>query len=409
MGRPTLAVGTYGAIRTKREATKGGSRYSARALYRDFDGHTREVERHRPTQAAAERALKEAFRDRSRATGGAELTPDTRVRDLATAWWTEFERLQRSPTTVERYRARLDKQILPGVGALRVRELTTGAVERLLRVVETRHGAAAAKMTRTVLSALCRYACQHDLVDRNPVRETSAISVKPRRAPFALALACARQLLAALTYDPKAVRCDLVDLVAVMAATGIRVGEVLALRWDAFDWEAGTLEVRGTVIRIKGLGLVINQPKTRAGFRRLELSAWCVRMLVERRLAAPAPPKDRTVTVLRDDGTLDKVKLTETNMLVFPSQVVTLREVCTVDALLRAAFLRAGLDITSHALRKTVATAMDEAGLSARAAADQLGHEQVSFTQNTYYGRKTGKTGAAAVMEALDHDGPSVA
>jgi integrase len=44
---------------------------------------------------------------------------------------------------------------------------------------------------------------------------------------------------------------------------------------------------------------------------------------------------------------------------------------------------------------------MDEAGLSARAAADQLGHSRVTTAQDTYFGRRKRATGAAKVLEAL--------
>ena len=55
--------------------------------------------------------------------------------------------------------------------------------------------------------------------------------------------------------------------------------------------------------------------------------------------------------------------------------------------------------VTSHIYRKTVATLMDEAGLTARQAADQLGHAKVSMTQDNYFGRKVAPTGAAALLE----------
>lgn len=44
---------------------------------------------------------------------------------------------------------------------------------------------------------------------------------------------------------------------------------------------------------------------------------------------------------------------------------------------------------------------MDEACLSGRAAADQLGHAKPSVTQDVYFGRKTRNTGAAAILETL--------
>ena len=58
-------------------------------------------------------------------------------------------------------------------------------------------------------------------------------------------------------------------------------------------------------------------------------------------------------------------------------------------------------DLTAHWYRKTVATLMDKAGLSARAAADQLGHAKPSITQDVYFGRGIVDTGAAAVLEVL--------
>jgi integrase len=63
----------------------------------------------------------------------------------------------------------------------------------------------------------------------------------------------------------------------MLLATGLRVGEALAVTWDAVDLSAGTVEVRGTVIRVKGRGLRIKPaPKTRAGFRTLVLPSWAV-------------------------------------------------------------------------------------------------------------------------------------
>jgi integrase len=58
--------------------------------------------------------------------------------------------------------------------------------------------------------------------------------------------------------------------------------------------------------------------------------------------------------------------------------------------------------VTSHYFRKTtVATLMDEAGLSARSAADQLGHAEPSLTADIYMGRKKRAPGAAEVLEGL--------
>ena len=226
----------------------------------------------------------------------------------------------------------------------------------------------------------------HDALDRNPVRETSAISVKPKKGkPRALSVAEIRQLRAYLTYHDEAVAHGVADMISVMAASGLRIGEALALTWDAIDFEAGTLEVRGTVIRLKGKGLMIKPaPKTEAGFRKLLLPSWCLDMLRNRRIY---------------NMSVGPVSLLN---LVFPSTVGGLRDPDNIQKRLDRAFEFAGVpEVTSHWLRKSVATLMDQAGLSARAAADQLGHSKVSVTQDIYFGRGVADTGAADVLEAL--------
>ena len=56
--------------------------------------------------------------------------------------------------------------------------------------------------------------------------------------------------------------------------------------------------------------------------------------------------------------------------------------------------------VTSHVFRKTCATILDEAGMSARDIADQLGHARPSMTQDVYMGRKIVNPLTAAALDA---------
>jgi integrase len=377
MGRPPLALGTHGAIRYYR--TEAG--YRACTLVRDYDGRTRSVERHGPTRAAAERALKLALRDRTGGHPTEGLTADSTVAALAEAWHAGLSDL--SPVTLQAYRDRLDRQIVPRLGQVRVRELTAGLLDRQLRTIAADHGLATAKTCRSVLSGMCTLATRHNALPHNPVRDLGAIRGRPKKAPAALTVAQLRQLRAALTYDDQAVVRDLPDLVDFLMATGLRIGEAAGLAWDDVDLDAGTIEVRTAVVRVRGRGLVRKATKTDAGTRTLLLPTWCLTMLRQRTTrSAPAA----------EPGPLP----------VFPAALGGWRDPSNTQADLRDAFITAGFDtVTSHVFRKTVATLMDHAGLSARAAADQLGHANTSMTTDVYFGRKVLVTGAAAVLEAL--------
>ncbi len=87
---------------------------------------------------------------------------------------------------------------------------------------------------------------------------------------------------------------------------------------------------------------------------------------------------------------------------VFPASVAGgVRDPSNTPKMMRQAFEYAGFDgKASHYFRKTVATLMDGAGLSARSAADQLGHAKPSLTADIYMGRKKRATGRPRCSKA---------
>jgi integrase len=153
----------------------------------------------------------------------------------------------------------------------------------------------------------------------------------------------------------------------------VRIGDRWAVRPSAVDPDAGTQ------------GLVVKSTKTDAGTRTLVLPRWCVAMLRDRADSLNVTSDDRA------------------GRPVFPAPLGGWRDPSNTQADLRDASTAAGFNwVTTHVFRKTVATLMDQAGLSSRAAADQLGHANTSMTTDVYFGRKVATTGAAAVLEALD-------
>jgi hypothetical protein len=150
MGRPPLAVGTFGRIGF---LVVGKDRVRARASFRDFDGHRRFVTRYGRSRAEAERRLREALRDRDGSVDEGR-TADSRLATVAVEWLAEVDDSDLATGTKRLYRFALTNYVLPGVGQLRLREITVPAVDRLLTAVRKAHGSGAAKAARTVLSGI---------------------------------------------------------------------------------------------------------------------------------------------------------------------------------------------------------------------------------------------------------------
>ncbi|TQS40046.1 site-specific integrase [Cryptosporangium phraense] len=147
-----------------------------------------------------------------------------------------------------------------------------------------------------------------------------------------------------------------------MLAIGVRIGEALAVLWSEVDLNAGTVEITSMIIRVKEVGLLRKDTKSSAGQRTLRLPSWAVAML--ERSSGGYVRMDRPV---------------------FPDSLDGFRDPSNTQRALREARGSDGFAwVTSHVLRKTAATILDEAGLSAREVADQLGHARPSMTQDVY-------------------------
>jgi integrase len=113
------------------------------------------------------------------------------------------------------------------------------------------------------------------------------------------------------------------------------------------------------------VGLVPKVTKSRAGLRTLRIPAWLVAVLAARRPEQGGP------------------------VPVFPDAAGGFRDRNNIERDFRQ--VREGTPFewaVPHTYRKTVATFLDDEGLSARIVADQLGHSRLSMTQDVYMGRR---------------------
>lgn len=150
-----LGLGEHGGITVTRE----GSAYVAYLRYRDFAGRGRRLKRSGRSKAEASRKVMRAVREALETNGDGQLSSTSTFEDAARGWLTTFEaqvaRGARSPSTLDEYRYVIARVIVPGVGSLRLGEITTPRLDRFIQAVLTDRGYATAKLSRSVLSGIC--------------------------------------------------------------------------------------------------------------------------------------------------------------------------------------------------------------------------------------------------------------
>src|SRR3954468_3014069 len=390
----------------------------ARVKCRDCDGRVRLVSKVGPSRAAAERALKAELTSRQAPGGMGAITAATRLVTLADAWMDADHGW--STGTQRTYRSVISKQVKPAFGQLCIREVTPGVVSRALAAIAKSSGRGAAKTARACLSGMFALAIQDGAAAVNPVRDSTAKISAGKRAPRALTVAETGRLVELFRSSDRAADLDLADLVDWMLATGCRIGEALALRYGSngdgrpiLDLDARTWEVNATVVRVRGTGLTIQpRPKTNAGWRVIALPDAAVRVLANRR-AKPTPQKDSGVVflppltgVLRDPSNVSgdlRQLLDSFDCSACAGTGFQLDEDGSAKTDAGGRRLRCAEGpwswVTSHTFRKTVATRLDEAGLTPRQVADQLGHANPSMTLDVYFGRQVVSAEAAKALD----------
>ena len=326
----------------------------------------------RGDRKAAERELRRLLRtvdtgehvDPTRMTVGTWLTQ-----------WHGTRREEGSPKTHERYGEIVNNFLIPTLGALPLTKLTTSHIEKAYSEWATsgRHDnkpGGLSPLTRryihVVLKSALSRAVERQLLARNPADVLSKRLPKvERKAMVTLSPEETAQLLESIkdtgAYWP----------VLIALATGMRRGEVLALRWKNVDLSRGTLSVMQSLEQTKN-GLRFKETKSSQN-RAIALPAYAIEEL---RRHKREQAEDLLKVGVRQSGET----LTCCNAFGNPLQPRSLTHQFTqllkdVNGLPRVRF---------HDLRHTHATQLLADGVHPKVAQERLGHSTISTTMDLY-------------------------
>jgi integrase len=317
------------------------------------------------TPAAVERKLKAA---KKRADRGAPILDSKATVSAWLGHWSgePLRASNRKATTQELYRLIVRKHLQPApIGLLRLDRLRPTDIDTLVLSLRDRDLAeSTVRQIYTVLRQALAAAVRDGLLADNPAEKVARPSVSRKEARF-LSNAEVGAVLRAAAQSRH------YTLLRLIAATGLRKGEALALRWPDVDLSGAKLSVRGTLSRVDG-GLVVTEPKTESSRRELPLSPAVVSMLKAHRKAQTGE-RLKAGNLWQDSG---HVFATAFGGPVEPRNALRALTVAAKTAGIEGANV--------HTLRHSAATGWLEAGYNLKAVSDLLGHSDISITGNIY-------------------------
>src|SRR3712207_4198005 len=258
------------------------------------------------------------------------------------------------------------KHIAPALGRIKLKALSPTHLQGLYQAkLEVGLSPSTVRHLHVVLHRALDQALRWGLVPRNVSKAVDPPKVQKKEIR-PLCADQARRLLEVAHGD----RLEALYVLAVHC--GLRQGELLGLRWEDVDLEAGTLQVRRTLTTTKG-GPRFTAPKTAKSRRSIKLTAGAVDAL-RRHHDRQFEESTRLAGLWQDYGLV----FATTRGTSFNPSNLTSR---SFKPLLK----RVGLpDIRFHDLRHTCATLLLSKGVHPKLVQELLGHATIAITLDTY-------------------------
>jgi integrase len=282
--------------------------------------------------------------------------------------WLAFMQTRVSPKTFERYQEIMLKHLVPALGDTVLSKLQPLQIQACYAAAQRRDGRGSlAPRTilhhHRVLREALNQAVRWRLLSINP-----ANAVQPPRPPAREIAVPSDADVTALLQAAEGTRLYLPLLAAI--GTGLRRGELLALRWSDLDLDSGQLAISQSLEETRA-GLSFKTPKIAKGRRTIALPAHLITVLrrhrvdqAKERLAAGPAYQDHGLIFCEPDGQ-------PTRPSTFTLRFVELAK-------------RARADTHLHALRHFHATSMLRLGIHPKVVSERLGHATVGITLDTY-------------------------
>jgi integrase len=257
---------------------------------------------------------------------------------------------QLAPRTRQSYRAMLESFAYPTFKDVGLADITPADIRKWINGLET--GEVYRRRTFVFIKTVFGDAVKDDLLVANPCRNVEPPKPQPPREVRVLTPAEIGALADAVPEQYSA-------MIWITAYCALRYGEVAALERRDIDLKKGRLHVRRGVVQVTGQGMVVGQPKTRAGIRTVAIPPHIL-PIVEQHLKSYVPEVPNTA-------------------LLFPDRNAQHMADSTFRWHWNLARAKAGLsDLHFHDLRHNGATLAAQAGATLAELMGRLGHSTPS-------------------------------
>ncbi len=182
--------------------------------------------------------------------GTTNVAQDLTLQSVSIEWHT-FKRIHWNSKHADKILSRLEHRVFPVLGHLKISEVRTPHIIKLLIDVEKSTGSEVAKRVRLYLTDIFRYACQFEYTTTNPARETTGIIKTPNNQYAAFKPYQLPDFFARLeSYELRAYEITTLAIRLTMH-TFVRNSELRLAKWSEIDWQEKLWEIPAERMKMK--------------------------------------------------------------------------------------------------------------------------------------------------------------
>ena len=318
------------------------------------------------TQAEVKEKLKIALEE----TNGLDVSKaadEYTVTSWLRTWYELYAKPNVRTATANRYELIIETYTIPRIGHIKLKKLTTRHLQKLykellesgrIHVGKSQDKGLSTTTVHSVhlmLHCALERAVKERLIPRNPCED--CVVPKPRK--LEMKILSPEHMKA---YLEAAERRGMLPMFYLELVSGLRKGELVALRWDDLDIQQRTIFVSKQYVRNPDGSLELTRPKTENSVRLVSIPQTAVDLLIQEHAKHPDSPYMFPSPL--------------TGEMYHPDSVVNLHKKILMDA---------GLEhLRFHDLRHTFATTALQNGVDVKTVSSMLGHFDAGFTLRTY-------------------------
>ncbi len=266
--------------------------------------------------------------------------------------WLQAKKIEVRSSTIQNYTKGIKNWIIPALGNMEIKEITRKDLQDFVINFSKRHKRNTVINITKPLSGSFKWAEESGFISYSPWKN---IKIPRDFSEKEIDIFTQEEIKKILSVE--SCKKDTKDIVILAYRTGMRIGEILTLRWEDINFDKGFLVVKRTWSSYVDGEPEITEPKTKKSKRRIDLDGLTIQMLSEKH------NKKEGYIFCKKDGSM------------YSRQAIRLPKICKNAGIKPRNF---------HTFRHTHATILLAAGVHPKIVQERLGHSNISTTLDIY-------------------------